>query len=164
MREDIVDIKKELGERIDKGNEVTAELKRRMDDNDANFDKRVAAVVASLPGVSDNPPQGPGLSASSSSTGSYASCFSGDVGGRSGPAANMSKASDDVYWSCRRSLRLWPVPGPDLKKSLADFMKTRQKISTSTLLRMGDIGIKRSFLPQGPRFRMRSWSSSPSKK
>ena len=61
----------------------------------------------------------------------------------------MSKAGDDVYWACRRSLRLWPVPGPDLKKSLADFMKNRLKISTSTLLRMGDIGIKKVFSAPG---------------
>ena len=64
-------------------------------------------------------------------------------------AASMSRAGKDVYWACRRSLRIWPVPGPDLKKSLANFMQTRLRISTSTLLKMGDISIKKVFSAPG---------------
>ena len=46
---DIREVRKELGSQIAEGNKETAELRKRMDENDANFEERVAAVVAKLP-------------------------------------------------------------------------------------------------------------------
>ena len=50
VKTDIEESKKDLAERIEKGNEETRQLKARMDDNDRTFADRVTAVVASLPG------------------------------------------------------------------------------------------------------------------
>ena len=47
---DIGLVRKDLGEQIAKGTKETAELKKRMDENDATFADRVAAVVAAIPG------------------------------------------------------------------------------------------------------------------
>ena len=44
---------------------------------------------------------------------------------------------------CRRSLRLWPISGSDLKAGLGDFLKLRLRISPVFLSDMGEIGVKR---------------------
>ena len=51
VRTDIVDVKRDLGEKIQKGNEATDELRARMDENDRTFARRVAEVVAGGPGA-----------------------------------------------------------------------------------------------------------------
>ena len=47
---DIGLVRKDLGEEIAKGTKETAELRKRMDENDATFADRVAPVVAAIPG------------------------------------------------------------------------------------------------------------------
>ena len=76
---DIGAIKKELGEQIKQGNKEIRELKKRMDDNDANFEDKVVAIVSRLPGCAGGPSTQdgshgpvPGPSGGSSGPGSYA--------------------------------------------------------------------------------------------
>ena len=72
----------------------------------------------------------------------YASCASGsNVGNR--PIPHSTTTKDDKYWLCRRSLRMWPVGGGDLRKCLAEFLKTRLKFDQTFLTLMGEVSIKR---------------------
>ena len=76
VKDEIGDVRKDLGDRITKGNKAALELKKRLDDNDRTFADRVTAVLAGLPG--DKSGQLPTFSSSgqSSSQVTYASCFS----------------------------------------------------------------------------------------
>ena len=152
VREDIKDIREDLGTKIAEGVQATEELKRRMDENDLNFADKVRAVLngSDVAGSSASALSDPGQS---SSTKTYASCFSSD--GTAGPSvpfpppgrpARMSK--EDWYWQCRRSLRLWPVVGQDIKKALREYLTDRLRLDAQFLGDMGDISIKK--VPAGP--------------
>ena len=45
-----------------------------------------------------------------------------------GPAPQVRKQFDSKYWEARRSLRLWPVPGPDRVACLLDFLHNNLKM------------------------------------
>ena len=86
VKSDIGAAKKDLSEKIEKGNEATRELKERMDHNDQTFAERVTAVVASLPGFGGMAgPAAPVFSSDgqSSFARSYASCASSSGGSSS---------------------------------------------------------------------------------
>ena len=160
VKTDIEESKKDLAERIEKGNEETRQLKARMDDNDKTFADRVTAVVASLPGFGGLPGQqdDPGSTPVFSSGGqsnlskTYASCVSsmgssGDSSSASGSSGQHlpRTSTEDMYWHCRKSLRMWPVlgQGPELKKALGDFLKEKLRMSPLFLSDMGPVAIKR---------------------
>ena len=171
VREDIGDVKKELGERIAEGNKATDDLRKRMDHSDATFADRVAEVVAKLPGsgvnfsvpvsssvgqsgfaiiqggLSDGAANDVGASASFQM--SYASCAGL-------PAANIPSipkprgpSKEETYWLCRRSLRIWPIPDGDVKKGLGQYLKARLCLGPNFLTDMGEISVKR--VAAGPR-------------
>ena len=148
---DIVQVKKDLGAQIEKGNKATDDLRERMDRNDATFADRVRAVMDGLPADQSHQSQSTtGASVSGSSRASYASCLSSTSGSASGSAPSCTvppgPTRDEMYWLCRRSLRIWPVPGPDLRRSLGEFMKNRLHMSPATLFSMGEVSVKRAFL------------------
>ena len=73
---------------------------------------------------------------------------SGNSSSSVGPVpCRMSK--EDIYWQCRRSLRIWPVPEGDVKRGLRTYLKDRLRLSTSFLADMGEISVKR--IAAGPR-------------
>ena len=42
------------------------------------------------------------------------------------PKVRKEKSTfDSKYWEARKSLRIWPIPGPDLVKSVLDFLQVR---------------------------------------
>ena len=90
-----------------------------------------------------------GMQSSSSSgppsSGSFASC----TGLMSSVGHSSGRSKEETYWFCRRSLRLWPVAGSDLKKALGAFLKTRLKLDNSFLMDMGDVSVKK--MAAGPR-------------
>ena len=153
VREDIGDAKKDLGERIEAGSKATEELKKRMDKSDDTFADRVAAVVASIGDGSYTPissGEGP-----SSSGASYSSFFKStsdpNPGNPSMPAPSMPRprmSKEDHYWMCRRSLRIWPVVGDDIRKALGDFIKSRLLLTPQFLADMGNISVKK--VAEGP--------------
>ena len=49
---------------------------------------------------------------------------------------------------------MWPVAGPDLKKSLSEFLRDRLKISSRMMADMGSISIKKVFA--GPRSKIQN--------
>ena len=51
--------------------------------------------------------------------------------------------AEDRYWLSRRSLRIWPVPGPDIKASLRDYLSTKLKLNSKFLHDIGDISIRK---------------------
>ena len=112
VRGDLKSVRKDLTEEIAKGAKATDDLRRRMDDNDATFADRVAAVIRGQDGMLSGPP-----AFSSASQSSSVSNCPGDnqaTGGQGLPyaacaglpprPAKMSK--EDIYWQCRKSLRI----------------------------------------------------------
>ena len=72
--------------------------------------------------------------------------------------------NDAAYWLCRRSLRLWPITGADLKKSLGTFLRSKLLLDADFLRDMGEVSVKR--VPAGPRAKIRGeviavFSTSP---
>ena len=61
----------------------------------------------------------------------------------SGPPTSASTEREERYWLCRRSLRVWPIIGGDLRKSVGDFLKGRLKLDSSFMVTMGDLSVKR---------------------
>ena len=62
---------------------------------------------------------------------------------------------EDIYWMCRKSLRIWPVPGKtneDISKALGVYMRDRLKISSKFLSEMGELSVKR-IASNGPRIK-----------
>ena len=51
-------------------------------------------------------------------------------------------SSDERYWLCRKSLRIWPVPGADKKKALGSYLTDKLKLSSRFLKEIGEISIK----------------------
>ena len=129
-------------------------MKRRMDVSDATFADRVNAVIRGDPCPSGTPvfsaAQQSNIVREMSGGGgrndgnpmSYAACA-----GLPPKPTRMSK--EDVYWQCRRSLRIWPVPEGDVKRGLRTYLKDRLRLSTSFLADMGEISVKR--IAAGPR-------------
>ena len=147
VKEDVSDVKKDLGEQIREGRRETEALKDRMDKNDAEFSDKVAAVVAGLgleiPGAQSGGMPAPSQSSSQSSMmKSYASCAAAapsgpDLGMRSRPT------KEDRYWLCRRSLRVWPVKGDDIRKAFGEFLRNRLGLGAYFLADMGEMSVKR---------------------
>ena len=168
VRSNIGDVKKDLSDRINEGTAATEELKKRMDHNDNTFADRVAAVVRGLGG--DDQWGGIPVLSSAGQSGpvrTYASCFSsaasstsasdssGNSSSISGPASGRM-SQEDIYWQCRRSLRLWPVPGkdgPEISKSLRIYLRDHLHFSSAFLTDMGETSIKR--IPTAPGARIK---------
>lgn len=49
----------------------------------------------------------------------------------------------DAYQDHRRALRIWPVPGPEIKPNLTAFLKEKLKITDDELKRLGNISFKK---------------------
>ena len=58
-----------------------------------------------------------------------------------GPLPAMAH-KEEKYWYCRRSLRMWPVTGDDVRKSVGIFLRTKLKLEASFLSTIGEIGVK----------------------
>ena len=65
------------------------------------------------------------------------------------PAPIARPTKEDLYWQCRRSLRLWPIVGPDIKKGLGDFLRNRLRLGADFLADMGEVSVKK--VASGPR-------------
>ena len=111
VREDIGVVRAELGARITEGAKATEELRKRLDQSEATFEDRVTAVVVGLAGAGQ--PGSDALQEGGISGDSYASRASQNAQSVLIP---RRQTQEDAYWRCRRSLRAWPIRGPDLEK------------------------------------------------
>ena len=110
-----------------------------MKQNEKGLDKKIETVLTRMSG--SGPPRHAGMQ-----------------GVRPRPLASAPSSSrthdssykEEKYWRARRSLRLWPVPGPDLQASLAAFMR-------------GDLGLDDDLVAEVPSFDIRSVRSTKSK-
>ena len=59
------------------------------------------------------------------------------------PPQRVKPSSEDRYWTARRSLRLWPVPGPDLEAGVRDFFRTRLKFDQARVDSFGSLRVRR---------------------
>ena len=62
---------------------------------------------------------------------------------QSGSGADGTTGKDEGFWLCRRSLCLWPVRGDTPREGLADFLKSRLRISPIFLADIGQIHVKK---------------------
>ena len=128
---------------ISEGKAATEDLKKRMDENDRTFEDRVASIIRCTVGGGSDVGEVPVFSSSSQSNTvrSYAACVTAGSGGSQ--VAAVRDIKEEEYWRCRRSLRIWPVVGSDLKTALGDFLRTRLMIRPSA--DMGDISVKKIY-------------------
>ena len=71
--------------------------------------------------------------------------------GGSGHHAGGGLSKEEQYWLCRRSLRIWPIPGrsdEEMSKNLGVFMRDKLHLSSAFLKAMGQLSIKR--VAEGP--------------
>ena len=130
-----------------------------MDKDEATFGQRVAAAIKDMhgPGAGAEESSVPVFSSSgqSSMVNSYASSVSSGASGPSvAPSPRVTK--EHMYWLCRRSLRLWPVPGkqgPEIRESLKIFLKDRLRFSSVFLSEMGEASTKRIATAPGSRIK-----------
>ena len=45
----------------------------------------------------------------------------------------LTQGQIDRYWRCRKSLRLWPIVGPDMAASVRDFLRSKLEIDGEDL-------------------------------
>ena len=114
-------------------------LKERVEQNEKGLDKKIENALTRMSG--GGPQRRPGLQ-----------------GVRPRPLASAPSSSrvqdnsykEEKYWRARRSLRLWPVPGPDLQTSLSAFM-------------LNDLGLDAELAAEAPSFDIRSVRSTKNK-
>ena len=61
----------------------------------------------------------------------------------SGAMNSRESKRSEAYSEHRRSLRLWPVPGPDLKAGLARYLKDKLKFTDEEFKKVGNVSIKK---------------------
>ena len=102
--------------KISKTNEELARLDSRVTAQETRNDARIEKLERIVLGQADGPPS----SGSSSYSGSYVTA----VSTASTLPEHRSARREDHYWTCRKSLRLWPIDGPDLAGGVVSFLET----------------------------------------
>ena len=145
-----------LEEKVDATDEILKETLARVE---AQEDRVLARVEEQVRGMVKEQLKEAGfdtqLSAGDLSTiqkqgpGSYAEVTSRTAGTeRSGSGVGEGAVKDrrreDKFWQCRRSIRIWPVPGGD-KEGVKEFLKEKLAMSETFVNEdMGEISVKRS--------------------
>ena len=109
-----------LGGNIRAVSEDLEELKRRVEKNEDGLDSRIETVINKMSsGQGPRPPPGGTVRPRPLSRPS-------DLGAR--PAASDDVRRQEQYWKARRSIRLWPVKGLDLRLALSIFLTDELKM------------------------------------
>ena len=83
-------------------------LGRRVDAQEVSLDRRIAEAIRSHVGQAGMDGGGSLLSISTRSDGPL--------------TQNRTPTQVESYWRCRKSLRLWPIAGPDLQRDVESFL------------------------------------------
>ena len=59
-----------------------------------------------------------------------------------------ARREEEIYWDCRRALRLRPVRDGEDKEAVAEFMTEHLRLDTKTMTSIGDFSVLR--VPHGP--------------
>ena len=105
----IEQVDKNLGTKIQVVSSDLESLKRRVADNERGLDRRIESVVSRINGA--GPTNQPGVRPRPIS-----------AAPAPGASAQNTSYKEERYWRARRSLRLWPVKGADLKAALSNFL------------------------------------------
>ena len=98
----------ELTKSVSQNTGELARLRRRVDESEENIDHKVAQAVREL--------------AERESVGHSLLHISTDQTGHPGTSRARTPVQLSSYTKCRRSLRLWPITGPDLAGSVRTFL------------------------------------------
>ena len=53
-----------------------------------------------------------------------------------------SSAHSKRFWECRRSLRIWPVPGPNRRDSFVEFLKNKMEFDEDSIKDLGSYTVQ----------------------
>ena len=133
-----------MEEKVDKNTSEIRSLKDRADKSDLELDDRITRVVCGLSGMSAppgpsalQPPIPPGRPSAPRTSGL-----------RMPRTAPQADRHEDHYDVARRSLRLWPVPDPDLEKSLAAFLTDKLKFPPDFTSTIGPMRVGKHYDPR----------------
>ena len=76
------------------------------------------------------------------------------IGDRPTPAAqdwlrlSRNNRQEEQYWRYRMSLRVWPVPGPDLRSSFMDYLAAKLQFPPDDVAKFGDFDVEKYFDPR----------------
>ena len=132
-------------EKVDKNTSDLQELRERVNKNDAGLYDRIIKVVCGLSGVGP-PPGASGLSGPGPS--SMGDIDDVDILQRLPFSASQADRWERKFMEARRSLRLWPVPGPDLGTGLHGFLQDRLKLDKGFIENLGLLKVERHYDPR----------------
>ena len=112
-----------LTDSVNKNTVDLARLEAQMLANEGNFERRVAEIARN--------------------------CNNGDPQSVVPLSTPLSTEQVQRYWRCRRSLRFWPVSGPDLVESVRDFLRSNLGYTNSTIEQdVGDFDVRKVVEPR----------------
>ena len=118
-------------------------LKRRVVDNERGLDGRIESVVSRMTGGAAGGPGGAG------SSGYHGPGVRPRPTARRAASPNQTDLSqrnsykDERYWRSRRSLRIWPIRGPDLRTALSDFLINELQMDPEILNEVPNFEVRR---------------------
>ena len=119
-----------LRAKTDKNSDHIKTLEQRMDASDSQLDDRIRKIVREEQG---QPAQTSGLGDSSLYT--------------KANYAHSGRHLDD-YLEARRSLRMWPVRGPDLASGLETFLRDKLGFDAAFIASLGDVKVRKHIDPR----------------
>ena len=125
-----------LGSKMDRVEGKVISLERRMDKGDDEFESKVRKIIADTQA---------GKPASTPATGvdpMIAATFSHDPAA-SAPTSSRSDRQELQFYEHRRSLRMWPVPGKDLKAGVKTFLTKDLGLDNDFFEGIGDYRARR---------------------
>ena len=109
-------IEKNLGSQIVEVTSDLASLKKRVEDNESGLDQRIETAITRFAR------RGPG-DRQRLSLADQSRVSNGNSLRTSGPTTKAADSyKEERDWRARRSLRMWPIPGPDHSASLRKFL------------------------------------------
>ena len=128
-------LREEISNKEEKAKEERDKDRGRLDCLEARLDRQLEDIQAELRSTISGT-----VREELSHAGYQATLSSSAWGG--GSNAATSGANETRFWECRRSLRLWPIPGPNRRESLKDFLITKMKMDEAEVADLGDIKVQ----------------------
>ena len=128
-----------LGGKMDRVDVKIINLEQRMDKGDDEFEAKVVRILEKQKQQPPPPAVGvdPMIAAAFGTQGSAPTA--------AGPSSTMAKTDrqEAQFYKCRRSLRLYPVKGPDLQAGFNDFIRNKLKMDSDYREGLGVVSLRR---------------------